>query len=103
MELHLIANFIFQIDFLARELFLKLFDLLIGERIVERDRNLVGFVYSFSRLSTVFSSFMIAFFLQRFGTVGVFASLASAMFVVVLSVGILGTRTRGRALEDIAQ
>jgi len=63
----------------------------------------VGFVYSFSRLSTVFSSFMIAFFLQRFGTIGVFAFIASAMFVVVLAVGILGTRTRGQALEEIAQ
>jgi len=63
----------------------------------------VGFVYSFSRLSTVFSSFMIAFFLQRFGTIGVFAFIASAMFMVVLSVGILGTRTRGQALEEIAQ
>jgi len=63
----------------------------------------IGFVYSFSRLSTVFSSFMIAFFLQRFGTVGVFAFIAFAMFVVVLAVGILGSRTRGQALEEIAQ
>jgi len=63
----------------------------------------VGFAYSFSRLSTVFSSFMIAFFLQRFGTIGVFAFIASAMLVVVLSVGILGTRTRGQALEETAQ
>lgn len=63
----------------------------------------IGFVYSFSRLSTVFSSFMIAFFLQKFGTVGVFIFIASAMLVVVLAVGILGTRTRGQALEDIAQ
>jgi putative MFS transporter len=63
----------------------------------------VGFVYSFSRLSTVFSSFMIAFFLKRFGTIGVFAFIASAMLVVVLSVGVLGTRTRGQALEEIAQ
>jgi putative MFS transporter len=46
---------------------------------------------------------MIAFFLQRFGTIGVFAFIASAMFVVVLAVGILGTRTRGQALEEIAQ
>jgi hypothetical protein len=41
VELQLILNFIFQIDFLARELLLKLFDLLVGERIVERDRNLL--------------------------------------------------------------
>lgn len=32
----------------------------------------VGFVYSFSRLSTVFTSFMIAFFLQNYGAPGVF-------------------------------
>jgi putative MFS transporter len=63
----------------------------------------IGFVYSFSRLSTVFSSFMIAFFLQKFGTVGVFAFIAFAMLVVILSVGILGPRTHGRALEEIAQ
>ena len=63
----------------------------------------VGFVYSFSRLSTVFSSFMIAFFLKRFRTIGVFAFVASAMLIVVLSVGVLGTRTRGQALEEIAQ
>lgn len=63
----------------------------------------IGFVYSFSRLSTVFSSFMIAFFLQKFGTLGVFTFTAFAMLVVILSVGILGPRTRGRTLEEIAQ
>lgn len=63
----------------------------------------IGFVYSFSRLSTVFSSFMIGFFLLRFGTIGVFSFIAFAMLVVVLSVSILGARTGGRALEEIAQ
>ena len=33
----------------------------------------VGFVYSFSRLSTIFSSFAIAYFLAHFGAPGVFA------------------------------
>ncbi len=63
----------------------------------------VGFVYSFSRLSTVFNSFMIAFFLRDFGTVGVFAFISAAMFVVVVSVGGFGPRTRGLALEDISR
>jgi putative MFS transporter len=63
----------------------------------------VGFVYSFGRLSTVLSSFMIAFFLHKFGSIGVFMFIASAMLVVVLSVGILGVRTGGRPLEEIAQ
>jgi MFS transporter, putative metabolite:H+ symporter len=62
-----------------------------------------GFVYSFSRLSTVFTSFIIAFFLQRFGTIGVFSFIALAMLMVVISVGFLGPRTRGLALEEIAQ
>jgi putative MFS transporter len=62
----------------------------------------VGFVYSFSRLSTVFNSFMIAFFLQSFGTAGVFGFISSAMLVVVLSIGIFGPRTRGLALEEIS-
>ena len=62
----------------------------------------VGFVYSFSRLSTVFNSFMIAFFLEGFGTVGVFAFISSAMLLVVISVGLFGPRTRGLALEEIS-
>ena len=63
----------------------------------------VGFVYSFSRLSTVFSSFMIAFFLSRFGTPGVFGFIGAAMLVVVLAIGLYGPRTRGLALEQISR
>lgn len=62
----------------------------------------VGFVYSFSRLSTVFTSFMVAFFLQRFGTPGVFAFIFAAMLGVVLSIGLFGPRTSGLALEEIS-
>ncbi len=62
----------------------------------------VGFVYSFSRLSTVFSSFMIAFFLARSGAPGVFAFIGAAMLVVVLSIGLFGPRTRGLPLELIS-
>jgi len=62
----------------------------------------VGFVYSWSRLSTIFTSFMIAFFLERFGTKGVFAFIATSMLMVVLSIGIFGPRTRGLALEEIS-
>ncbi len=62
----------------------------------------VGFCYSWSRLSTVLSSFMIAFFLGRFGSTGVFVFIASSMIVVALVIGGLGPRTRGRSLEEIA-
>jgi putative MFS transporter len=62
----------------------------------------VGFCYSWSRLSTVFSSFLIAFFLARFGRTGVFVFIASSMAVVAVVIGGLGPRTRGRSLEEIA-
>ena len=42
----------------------------------------VGFVYSWSRLSTVFSSFVIALFLRNYGTVGVFIFIACSMLMV---------------------
>jgi putative MFS transporter len=63
----------------------------------------VGFVYSFSRLSTVFTSFMIAFFLQNFGSGGVFAFIAFAMAMVVVLIGVFGPRTNNLALEETSQ
>jgi MFS transporter, putative metabolite:H+ symporter len=62
----------------------------------------VGFVYSWSRLSAIFSSFFIGFFLRDFGVPGVFAFIAVSMLVVVLSIGLFGPRTGGLALEDIS-
>jgi MFS transporter, putative metabolite:H+ symporter len=62
----------------------------------------VGFVYSWSRLSAIFSSFLIAFFLRDFGVLGVFAFIAVSMLAVVLSIGVFGPRTRGLALEQIS-
>jgi putative MFS transporter len=62
----------------------------------------VGFVYSWSRLSTVFTSLMIGFFLDRFGTPGVFGFIAVSMGVVCISIGVFGPRTRDLALEEIA-
>jgi MFS transporter, putative metabolite:H+ symporter len=62
----------------------------------------VGFVYSFSRLSTVFTSLMIGFFLTNFGTGGVFGFIALAMIVVMISIGVFGPNTNGLALEEIS-
>jgi len=63
----------------------------------------VGFVYSFSRLSVVFSAFVIAFVLDRFGVDGVFSLIAGSMVLVMLSIGIFGPRTSHRALEEISR
>jgi putative MFS transporter len=63
----------------------------------------VGFVYSWSRLSTVVSSYIIAFLLGLGGAAGAFGFIASAMLVVVISVSLFGPPTRGLALEAIAR
>jgi len=62
----------------------------------------VGFVYSWSRVSVVFSSFVIGFFLDRFGTAGVFSLIAGSMLIVMLAIGLLGPRTNNLALETIS-
>ena len=63
----------------------------------------VGFVYSFSRLSTMFSAFVIAAILKSFGAPGVFVFIAGCMGVVAAVIGIFGPRTRDLPLETISQ
>jgi putative MFS transporter len=63
----------------------------------------VGFVYSWSRISVVFSSFVIGFFLDRFGASGVFTLIAGSMLIVMAAIGLLGPRTNNLALETISQ
>jgi MFS transporter, putative metabolite:H+ symporter len=62
----------------------------------------VGFVYSWSRFSAIFSGFMIAFFLGRYGTLGVFSFIAAAMVIVIIVIGVFGPATTRRRLEAIA-
>jgi MFS transporter, putative metabolite:H+ symporter len=62
----------------------------------------VGFVYSWSRLSVVFSSFAIGFILERFGVPGVFTFIAGSMGIVMIVIGVLGPRTNNLALETIS-
>ena len=61
----------------------------------------VGFVYSFSRISAVFSAFFIAFFLRDFGTIGVFAFIAGSMVMVMAAIA-TGPAVNNRALEQIS-
>jgi putative MFS transporter len=63
----------------------------------------VGFVYSWSRLSTVFSAFVIAFFLRAFGVTGVFSLIAASMTVVVIAIGVFGPKVRNLPLESISR
>ncbi|MGT2474528.1 MFS transporter [Paraburkholderia terrae] len=62
----------------------------------------VGFVYSWSRFSAIFTAFFIASVLNYFGSTGVFVFIAGAMAIVMLVIGVMGPRTRGVALEEIS-
>jgi putative MFS transporter len=62
----------------------------------------VGFVYSWSRFSAIFTGFVIAFVLREAGTPGVFLFISAAMLAAGSLVGLLGPRTRDVALEKIA-
>jgi putative MFS transporter len=62
----------------------------------------IGFVYAFSRLSTIFTSFLIAWFSLHLGNPGVFGFIAASMAVAAASVALFGPPTKGRALEEIA-
>jgi putative MFS transporter len=62
----------------------------------------VGFVYSWSRFSAIFTAFFIASVLKYFGSTGVFVFIAGAMAIVMIVIGMMGPRTRGIALEEIS-
>ena len=62
----------------------------------------VGLVYSFSRLSAIFSGYLIAFLLQSTGVTGVFTAIAAMLGVAALVIWLFGPRTRGLALEAIS-
>ena len=62
----------------------------------------IGFVYSWSRFSAIFSGFIIAYFLGNYGTIGVFSLIASAMIAVFIVIGFFGLPVTKRRLEAIA-
>ena len=63
----------------------------------------VGFVYSWSRFSAIFTSLMIGFLLNHFGVNGVFVFIAVAMLVAAVSIGTVRTaHQRAGAGSDCA-
>jgi putative MFS transporter len=63
----------------------------------------VGFVFSWSRLSSIFIGFWVAALLKHSGVPAVFVLISSAMFVIVVMVGLFGPRTNGIRLEELSQ
>lgn len=62
----------------------------------------VGFVYSWSRFSSIFAGFFIAAVLRAHGTTGVFIAIAAAMIVAGSAIALFGPKTNKTALEEIA-
>jgi len=62
----------------------------------------VGFVYSWSRFSAIFTGFIIAWVLANYHVTGVFIFIAAAMILVFLIIALFGPRTNQRRLEEIA-
>lgn len=63
----------------------------------------VGFVYSWSRFSSIFVGFIIAWALHVYGTTGVFMIVATSMLIVALVVGFLGPNSNRMRLETLSQ
>ncbi|GAB0115890.1 MFS transporter [Acidisoma sp. C75] len=61
----------------------------------------VGFVYSWSRLAAAFAGLVIGVLLHRYGVPGVAIFIGAAMVVGIVSIGVFGPPTLGRALEEI--
>ena len=62
----------------------------------------VGVAYSLSRLSSAILPFVALSLLQASGPVAVFTAAAIIMGIVSLDVGLLGPRTTGQSLEEVA-
>jgi putative MFS transporter len=60
-----------------------------------------GLVYSMSRVSAMFSGFIVAYMLRVGGVSGVFGLIISAMILVIIVVATFGPNVRGKPLDAI--
>jgi putative MFS transporter len=58
-----------------------------------------GLVYSMSRLSAMFSGFIVAYMLRVAGVNGVFGLITSAMILVIIAIATFGPNVRGKPLD----
>jgi putative MFS transporter len=58
-----------------------------------------GLVYSMSRVSAMFSGFIVAYVLREAGVGGVFGLIATAMVVVIVAIATFGPNVRGKPLD----
>src|SRR5713226_4408276 len=60
-----------------------------------------GLVYSMSRVSAMFSGFIVAFMLRVAGVNGVFGLITSAMVLVIITLATFGPNVRGKPLDAL--
>jgi putative MFS transporter len=60
-----------------------------------------GLVYSMSRLSAMFSGFIVAYMLKEAGVTGVFGLITAAMLIVVVTMALFGPNVRGKPLDAV--
>jgi len=58
-----------------------------------------GLVYSMSRLSAMFSGFIVAYVLREAGVGGVFGLITTAMIIVIITLMTFGPNVRGKPLD----
>jgi putative MFS transporter len=58
-----------------------------------------GLVYSMSRLSAMFSGFIVAYVLREAGVGGVFGLITTAMVIVIVAIALFGPAVRGKPLD----
>jgi putative MFS transporter len=58
-----------------------------------------GMVYSMSRVSAMFSGFIVAYMLRVAGVNGVFGLITSAMILVIIAIATFGPNVRGKPLD----
>lgn len=58
-----------------------------------------GLVYSMSRISAMFSGFIVAYVLRAVGVDGVFGLITAAMVVVIIAIATFGPHVRGKPLD----
>jgi putative MFS transporter len=58
-----------------------------------------GMVYSMSRLSAMFSGFIVAYVLREAGVGGVFGLITTAMIIVIITIATWGPLVRGKPLD----
>jgi putative MFS transporter len=58
-----------------------------------------GLVHSMSRISAMFSGFIVAYVLRAAGVGGVFGLITTAMIVVIVTIAAFGPNVRGKALD----